>query len=185
MSVDKVVQVDRLVKGKFQDNFEFIQWFKKFFEANYVGEECEDSLARRGSEFSGGGKADRPAGKPASVIRSGKPRCSPTPRPAMEAMEAAARTAARSEVGGGSGRAMNGMSGEAQVEDLTNQVQEIKLTVEGLQKERDFYFGKLREVEVVCQENEVTGGEAVRKVLGILYRTEDVPPSLEEECEEY
>ena len=25
------------MKGKFQDNFEFVQWFKKFFDANYQG----------------------------------------------------------------------------------------------------------------------------------------------------
>nr|KAF6313901.1 hypothetical protein mPipKuh1_008754 [Pipistrellus kuhlii] len=35
MGVDKIIPVARLVKGKFQDNFEFIQWFKKFFDANY------------------------------------------------------------------------------------------------------------------------------------------------------
>ncbi|EAX00661.1 microtubule-associated protein, RP/EB family, member 3, isoform CRA_b, partial [Homo sapiens] len=31
----KIIPVEKLVKGKFQDNFEFIQWFKKFFDANY------------------------------------------------------------------------------------------------------------------------------------------------------
>jgi hypothetical protein len=41
---------------------------------------------------------------------------------------------------------------------------EMKLTVEGLEKERDFYFGKLRDVEVLCQEHELTGGPVVRKV---------------------
>jgi len=35
MGVDKVIPVERLIKGKFQDNFEFVQWFKKFFDANY------------------------------------------------------------------------------------------------------------------------------------------------------
>merc|ERR1719217_1239479 len=79
----------------------------------------------------------------------------------------------------------------AQIDDLTLQVEEMKLTVEGLEKERDFYFGKLRDVEVMCQENEATGGELVRKVLDILYQTEDgfsvpdeedgVPPPPEEE----
>jgi hypothetical protein len=44
------------------------------------------------------------------------------------------------------------------------QVMEMKLTVEGLEKERDFYFGKLRDVEVLCQEHELTGGPVVRKV---------------------
>ena len=37
LNVDKAVQVDRLVKGRFQDNFEFAQWFNKFFMANYDG----------------------------------------------------------------------------------------------------------------------------------------------------
>merc|ERR1712037_979970 len=37
MGVDKVIPVERLVKGRFQDNFEFVQWFKKFFDANYDG----------------------------------------------------------------------------------------------------------------------------------------------------
>ena len=31
----QVIPVERLVKGRFQDNFEFVQWFKKFFDANY------------------------------------------------------------------------------------------------------------------------------------------------------
>ena len=49
-------------------------------------------------------------------------------------------------------------------EDLNAQLLELKLTVEGLEKERDFYFGKLRDVEVLCQENDSVEGEAVRKV---------------------
>uniref|UniRef100_A0A674HMF6 Calponin-homology (CH) domain-containing protein n=1 Tax=Taeniopygia guttata TaxID=59729 RepID=A0A674HMF6_TAEGU len=36
MGVDKIIAVERLVKGKFQDNFEFIQWFKKFFGQDVV-----------------------------------------------------------------------------------------------------------------------------------------------------
>ena len=36
----------------------------------------------------------------------------------------------------------------AQIENLSNQIMEMKLTIEGLEKERDFYFGKLRDIEV-------------------------------------
>lgn len=32
-----MIPVDKLIKGRFQDNFEFVQWFKKFFDANYDG----------------------------------------------------------------------------------------------------------------------------------------------------
>lgn len=38
MKVEKEVPVDRLIKGRFQDNFEFLQWFKKFYDANYRGQ---------------------------------------------------------------------------------------------------------------------------------------------------
>ncbi len=46
MNVDKIVPVDRLVKGRFQDNFEFIQWFKKFFDANYNGQHYDPVASR-------------------------------------------------------------------------------------------------------------------------------------------
>ncbi|XP_023807170.1 microtubule-associated protein RP/EB family member 3 isoform X3 [Oryzias latipes] len=50
MSVDKIIPVEKLVKGKFQDNFEFVQWFKKFFDANYDGKEYDPILARQGQD---------------------------------------------------------------------------------------------------------------------------------------
>lgn len=38
------------MKGKFQDNFEFVQWFKKFFDANYDGKDYDPVAARQGQE---------------------------------------------------------------------------------------------------------------------------------------
>jgi len=190
MNVDKIVPVDRLIKGRFQDNFEFLQWFKKFFDANYGGQDY-DAIGMRGGEEVGSGKSAG-AGRPAaggSKPLSGMPKRTPT-RPAP----AAGRVAARPVGGPGPARTANGgsnMAAQHQIEDLNSQILEMKLTVEGLEKERDFYFGKLRDVEVMCQENEATGGDLVRKVLDILYQTEDgfavpdeedgVPPPPEEE----
>ena len=34
-NVDRVVDVERLAKGKYQDNLEFFQWFKWWFDAHY------------------------------------------------------------------------------------------------------------------------------------------------------
>lgn len=31
LRVDRHIDVDRLIKGKYQDNLEFMQWFKRFF----------------------------------------------------------------------------------------------------------------------------------------------------------
>jgi len=193
MNVDKIVSVDRLVKGRFQDNFEFLQWFKKFFDANYGGQDYDAIGMRGGEEVGSGGKPARNLG--GAKPMSGMPKRSPAPRPAP----AASRPAARPAMGGGAARPANGggnnMAAQQQIEDLNTQVLEMKLTVEGLEKERDFYFGKLRDVEVMCQENESTGGDLVRKVLDILYQTEDgfavpdeedgPPPPEEEGDEEY
>lgn len=48
----------------------------------------------------------------------------------------------------------------------------MKTNVDGLEKERDFYFGKLRDIEVLCQEEGAAGTDLSDKVLQILYATE-------------
>lgn len=58
----QIVPIDRLVKGRFQDNFEFLQWFKKFFDANYSGSEPYDALAMRNGEAMGSGGNNAPRG---------------------------------------------------------------------------------------------------------------------------
>ena len=45
------------MKGRFQDNFEFIQWFKKFFDANYDGSEYDAVGARDSQTVATGNKA--------------------------------------------------------------------------------------------------------------------------------
>ena len=46
--------INRLVKGRFQDNFEFLQWFKKFFDSNYDGREYNAMEARGGVTIGAG-----------------------------------------------------------------------------------------------------------------------------------
>lgn len=188
MQVDKIVPVDRLIKGKFQDNFEFLQWFKKFFDANYGGQEY-DALEMRGGEPVGdsskaGARVGVAAPRSGSKTSSGMPKRSPAARPTGGAPTGMSRpTASRPPMGSGGGmRSQNGGGGainadlQAQVEDLNTQIMDMKLTIEGLEKERDFYFGKLRDVEVLCQENENVEGvesQMMKKVLDILYETEE------------
>ena len=64
----QIIPIDKLVKGKFQDNFEFAQWFKKFFDANYdLGIEYDPVSARGGQMVNGaGGKSASSMPKPAA-----------------------------------------------------------------------------------------------------------------------
>ncbi|XP_011150944.1 microtubule-associated protein RP/EB family member 1 isoform X3 [Harpegnathos saltator] len=173
MNVDKIVPIDRLVKGRFQDNFEFLQWFKKFFDANYSGAEPYDALAMRGGEPMGSGGSNAPRGSnvkrtsPRETVTSTKsaaPRTVNKPQPY--------RASPKSTVVGNRGDT-------GKIEELSAQLVELKMSVEGLEKERDFYFGKLRDIEVMCQDCD--NGDPppiIQKILEVLYATEDgfAPP---------
>ncbi|RXG69657.1 Microtubule-associated protein RP/EB family member 1 [Armadillidium vulgare] len=164
MNVDKIVPVDKLIKGKFQDNFEFLQWFKKFFDANYDGSEY-DAIGARGHEnlgsFDSGKAPARRAVAPPPSRPIGGTRSAGMTRPGASRIGVSRQPPPlnRSAVS------------NAQVEELSNQLMDMKLTVQGLEKERDFYFGKLRDIEVLCQD-EAESNPIVQKILDILYATE-------------
>ncbi|KAI8496071.1 microtubule-associated protein RP/EB family member 1-like isoform X2 [Branchiostoma floridae x Branchiostoma belcheri] len=171
MGVDKIIPVDKLVKGRFQDNFEFVQWFKKFFDANYGGKDYDPIYAREGAEVVGkdnpGARVSKPARKPVggaggqSRLAAAAPRTKPAPRPAMH------KSPLQHRMDGGD-RAQ-----AQEIAELNQQLMEIRMTVEGLEKERDFYFGKLRKIEVLCQENEGDNHPALGLIMDELYATED------------
>merc|ERR550519_1935708 len=45
--IQKVIPVDKLVKGRFQDNLEFLQWFYQYFTATYNPSSGYDPVKRR------------------------------------------------------------------------------------------------------------------------------------------
>ncbi|KAK6294836.1 hypothetical protein J4Q44_G00340620 [Coregonus suidteri] len=65
----------------------------------------------------------------------------------------------------------NGAS-DAEILELNQQMLDLKLLVDGLKKERDFYFSKLRDIELICQENETNVSPTLSKIMDILYATE-------------
>lgn len=151
-NITKPVHIDKLVKAKYQDNLEFLQWFKHFFECRYGGQEY-NARSRRGAK----GPAKKKTGSAPS-------RAAARPTSARTATKAAPKASS----GAGKGSAAD-----------KEKIAELQTTVEGLEKERDFYFGKLREVEVLCQAEDsdqgtcTTKAELVAAVLAILYKVDD------------
>nr|CAD2178270.1 unnamed protein product [Meloidogyne enterolobii] len=46
IGIDKKIPIESLMSAKFEDNFEFFHWFKKFFDANYDGHKYDPIAAR-------------------------------------------------------------------------------------------------------------------------------------------
>ncbi|XP_067099035.1 microtubule-associated protein RP/EB family member 3a isoform X2 [Osmerus mordax] len=171
MSVDKIIPVEKLVKGKFQDNFEFVQWFKKFFDANYDGKEYDPLQARQGQDVAPApNPGDHFIYKPKRAWRApGPQRTSPT---VPKNMPTPQRVMTATTIRKNPSLARNGGS-DVEILELNQQLMELKLTVDGLEKERDFYFSKLRDIELICQENESESNPILSRIIDILYATED------------
>ncbi|KAI7792418.1 microtubule-associated protein RP/EB family member 2 isoform X2 [Triplophysa rosa] len=180
MNVDKIIPVEKLVKGRFQDNLDFIQWFKKFFDANYDGKEYDPLEARQGQDaipppdpgeqiFNLPKKSLHAASSPtAGATRS----ASSTPK-ASSATATSRPSSAKKLPVLSSTPAKGEKELEAQVTQLNEQLNTIKLALEGVEKERDFYFGKLREVELLCQEQGQESGAFGERLMEVLYSADE------------
>ena len=140
-----MVPVDRLVKGRFQDNFEFVQWFRKFFDANYDGKRRRhyDAVAERGGLPLTGPSSTMP-------VTPSRGRCPSTP----------SRKGLRRSSSASQGEIMT-------LESLNLQLMEMRLTLESLERERDFYFSKLTAIE--CEVENCGNNKFVEAVREILY----------------
>ena len=59
-----------------------------------------------------------------------------------------------------------------QIDRLQDLLQQNETQIAGLEKERDFYYQKLRDVEMICQEPECESQPHIQKIMDILYATE-------------
>ena len=141
-----------------QDNLEFLQWTKRFWDQYFSGNDY-DALSRRkgsGAPSAGPPPVTRTSGASTGAARRGTtPTAAATTRPV--------RT-------GGAGAASSAILAE------NNQLKE---TVTGLERERDFYFSKLRDIELLIQQGieldpeiEKDEGGLVKQIQAILYSTE-------------
>ena len=59
------------------------------------------------------------------------------------------------------------------MKQLQEELSEAKMNMDTLEKERDFYFGKLRDIEMLLQANPNSATPLTEQVLKILYASEE------------
>lgn len=138
-----------------QDNLEFLQWTKKFWDLNFPDHEYDAVSRRKGGNLPVGGATRVSAGTGAAARRGGG--TTPTTGPRV----------AKAAVGPGTAA-------------LQNENATLKETVVGLERERDFYFSKLRDIELLVQQAveddpqlEKQEDGLVKQIQLILYSTEE------------
>ncbi|RMI95541.1 calponin homology domain-containing protein, partial [Yarrowia lipolytica] len=160
--IDRQIPVEKLVKCRFQDNLEFLQYCKKHWDANWSGQEY-DAVGRR---------AGRVATVPSTAPGS-------TPNATLSGASGRASVSRRPGASGSSQASSAALAkAQQQIATLEADAVEYQQVLEGLETERNFYFNKLREIEVLVQENaeqmdtvQVEG--MIREIQTILYSTEE------------
>eukprot|EP00959_Pyramimonas_sp_CCMP1952_P384317 8054460-Pyramimonas_sp.AAC.1 len=56
---------------------------------------------------------------------------------------------------------------------LNEEITQLKLNTDAVEKERDFYFSKLRDVEIMCQMAEFKEMPVVKAIIQILYASDE------------
>jgi len=196
--IQKHVDVDKLIRAKYQDNLEFLQWMKCYWDREGGGDTGYNPMQARegrplppwarpqGLPLAGGEKENmRPLAEAASKARMGAVK-------AVNRAPAAARSTLTSKSPRPAGSLQAGMddkaAGDFKAKILAQQdeMEDLRTTLEGLERERDFYFKKLRHVEALCStlQAEMNPGMTPDKIIsdiqGILYAEDE--DEEEEEC---
>ena len=174
--VKRHIDVPKLIKAKYQDNLEFCQWLKAFFEKNYNGEPYEASARRKGQDlYYLGGTSVPPVTKKST---GDKPATTALSAPKSSGTGAAVKPKISTAK---SPRGEESKAGSEGLMELQNQIHDLKLANDTLDKERDFYFSKLRDIELLLQAKKVDEADpssVEAQILKILYASEDEKVSI-------
>ncbi|KAL6010423.1 hypothetical protein ACLOJK_000855 [Asimina triloba] len=172
LKITKHIEVNKLVKGRPLDNLEFMQWMKKYCDSVHGGFSNNYNALERREACKGkeGSKRTAPVQASSRTTNTApKAHSSNNTRKnevhAVNPVNASVKAARPASSGG-----------RAYDEEIT----ELKLSVDSLEKERDFYFAKLRDIEILCQSPDIEQVPIVVAIQRILYATDDSPSVVEE-----
>ncbi|CAK9167111.1 unnamed protein product [Ilex paraguariensis] len=175
LKITKQIEVNKLVKGRPLDNLEFMQWMKGYCDSvNSGGLRNYNPMERReackggkdvSKKFAQSQSSAKCALAPARTQASHNARRNDAP--SLNTTNQSVKASRPSSSGGPS------VCPELGCTVFEQQITELKLSVDSLEKERDFYFAKLRDIEILCQSREIGDLPVVEAIQRILYAMDD------------
>merc|ERR1712227_141623 len=150
LKIDRFIEVDKLIRAKYQDNLEFMQWFKRYFELNVPMQYEYDPAERR--KLAKGGKNAKSV-LSSSGSSSARVASSTTKRSVVPERKSSSEVGASRKPIASRPKSSSTVDVELQkkFETLSTNHTQLQSFVEGLEKERDFYFSKLAQMEELLQ----------------------------------
>ncbi|XP_035789523.1 microtubule-associated protein RP/EB family member 1-like [Anopheles albimanus] len=146
LKVNRSVPTDRLAKGRFQDNFEFLQWFKKFYDANYDGKEYDPQAARNNAPMGYGTPGTLKPSQRANIAGGGRP-----------LHTGIAQKTIRSRSGDSNGSAVadkqEALKATETINALASEIDDLAVKIQGIEMARDYFYQKLSMIEAWMQEH--------------------------------
>ncbi|KAK8823392.1 hypothetical protein WA577_002313 [Blastocystis sp. JDR] len=174
--IQKNIDVDRLIKGRPQDNLEFMQWLKQYFDKHRPNREYNAverrAAAKGGREVTASSVLQPPAARlskdssrSTSPSRVGDNLSCPSKKPRVSVFVPPVNTSRGEQ--------------EEQLQELAKKVSEKEgvivtqtLTIKNLEAERDFYKKKLVDIEELVtkekENGELTVAQLAERVTAIL-----------------
>ncbi|XP_010244264.1 PREDICTED: microtubule-associated protein RP/EB family member 1C isoform X2 [Nelumbo nucifera] len=165
LKITKHIEVNKLVKGRPLDNLEFMQWMKRYCDSVNGLLNNYNPLERR--ESCKGGKDANKRTAPMQALAK-----SSTAAPKSQSSHNNRRSDL-STVNAANPSIKIARPASSGDPSYDKQITELKLSVDSLEKERDFYFAKLRDIELLCQCPEIEHLPIVGIIQRILYSTDN------------
>ncbi|KAI3454652.1 hypothetical protein Pfo_011315 [Paulownia fortunei] len=173
LKINKHIEVNKLVKGRPLDNLEFLQWLKRYCDSVNGGimNENYNPVERRTK----GGKERNLKGsqKSSKSLQTNNSLNSGS----CNGMGSNKISGIKQGKSGGVAAAADSL---VEIPALTKELTDLKLSVDLLEKERDFYFAKLRDIEILCQTPELENLPMAVAIKKILYAADEKESALAE-----
>ena len=199
LKIAKNIEVEKLCKARPLDNLEFLQWMKRYFDVT-VGEATDgyDPVQRRMASKGGGGGGQNmnsiSSTSSGSIAAGSKKhqtttaKRQPQTRDIDSTLFASTTTTttkhsnqnnndALAHTNNNNNRKNNNteVAAAAATAAMREDLASLRLEVEKAEREREFYFEKLQDIEFICQRPEFENEVLAKCIEKILYLTEGKP----------